>query len=118
MAMQRIDELDKNFHFKTTARQGAAFDIAFGTLETFLLEHENSTASTVYTLHLNYEYDRPKEFERSLFILDDGYSVKPYYVAGWSADKSALFIHPVSGGMTEYMAPRKTYFLTLTNKGK
>lgn len=119
MAMQRIEELDKSFHFKSTRNQGT-FDMCYGTLETFLLEHQDAKASTVYTLTLD-EYSevlRPKEFERSLFILDDGYSVKPYYVAGFNPDKTSLYIHPVNGGMSEYMAPRKTYFLTLTNKGK
>lgn len=117
MAMQRIEELDKDFHFKATRNQGT-FDMVYGTLDAFLVEYKDSKASTVYTLKLNYDYDRPKEFERSLFILDDGYSIKPYYVAGYSADKTELFIHPVSSSTTQYMGPRKTYFLTLTNKGK
>lgn len=117
MAMQRIEELDKDFHFKASRKPGT-FDMVYGTLETFLLEYKGAKASTVYTLHLKHDYDAPKEFERSLFILDDGYSVKPYYVAGFNPDKTSLFIHPVSSGMTQYMEPRKTYFLTLTNKGK
>ena len=118
MAMQRIEELDKDFHFKSTRAQGM-FDIVYGSLEASLTTYQGSKASTVYMLTLNHSSEAPKDFERSLFILDDGYSVKPYYVAGWSADKTELFIHPVNaGGITQYMEPRKTYFLTLTNKGK
>lgn len=116
MAMQRITELDKAFHFKATAYPDR-FDMVYGTLDAFLMSGTDTKAVTIYTLKLNYEYDRPKEFERSLFVLDDAYSVKLYYVAGFSADKTELFLHPVSAGMSEYMSPRKTYFLTLTNKG-
>jgi len=117
MAMQRIEELDKDFHFKSTRNQGT-FDMVYGSLMGYLMTYQDAKASTVYTLTLSQYSEAPKEFERSLFILDDGYSVKPYYVAGFSAGKEDLFLHPVNGGMTEYMEPRKTYFLTLTNKGK
>ena len=118
MAMQRIEELDKAFHFKSTAREGSTFDMVYGSLMGYLMTYQDAKASTVYTLTLNAYNEAPKEFERSLFILDDGYSVKPYYVAGYSADKTELFIHPLSAGTSEYMGARKTYFLTLTNKGK
>jgi hypothetical protein len=116
MAMQRIQELDKAFHFKNNAHP-FRHDESYGTLDAFLLEHRGTKASTVYTLRLNEGNDAPLYFERSLLILDDSYSVKPYYVAGYSQDKSELFLYPVSAGTTEYMGPRKTYFLTLTHKG-
>lgn len=116
MAMQRIEELDKAFNFKPDNRRTKGFDLLYGTLDAFLLEYEGAKANTVYTLRLNEPERTPKDFERGLFMLDDGYSVKPYYVAGYSADKTELFLYPMSATMGAYLGPKTTYFLTVTNK--
>lgn len=105
--------MPKNYSFITLANNKPSMDELRGELEGFTVSYPDTTPTVRYVLTLNPGFDIPRDWEKASFALDNGLCLKLYYVAGYSQDKTKLYLDPVSGGSSRYRGPAKTYFLTI-----
>jgi len=58
-----------------------------------------------------------KDATRAVFLMDDGETVHPYYVASWHPEQLHLIAHPFPTGenhRTWALGPRRAYHIKLT----
>lgn len=84
-----------------------------GTLDAYCLENKTDNKALCYTLRYAEDSPKVKVPSKTLFLLDDGYTLKTYYVAGYSQDATELYLYPQSAGLTGTDGPRFAYFLSL-----
>lgn len=69
-------------------------------------DHRDNTLATGYlyeysaddtfplTFTLTVQSGELRERYRAIYLLDNGYSVRPFYVAGWHDERQEIYLHP------------------------
>lgn len=84
-----------------------------GTLDAYSMTNNVDNPALCYTLRYADDSPKVKVPSKTIFLLDDGYALKTYYVAGYSQDATELYLYPDSGGQAGTTGPRIAYFLSL-----
>ena len=103
-----------NFYAFEALRNRVTVNYILGSLEEYVLSYADTNDSLIYTMTLNPGHEAPRDWHKALFMLDDGASLKPYYVAGYQQDKLTVYLHPVIAGSTRYAGPApRAYFIQI-----
>lgn len=111
--------LGTNYTFTTQFDNRSVANRLWGRLEAFTVEYHGTNPVDRYTVTVNAgnTSQLPKDWTKASFVLDDGETLRLYYVAGYSQDGDTLYIDPVSAGSSLYQGPTKTFYLAIKPEG-